>query len=714
MALKNTELIDKSKYISRDLSWLQFNDRVLDQARREHRTIYERLKFIAISESNLDEFFMIRVGSLYSYLDYKKQRRDYSGLREIPFKKLLFKTYKKLREEQSRVYCNLLKPLFKPNGFEIVMYKDLSEKDKSKADKYFCSTIFPMLTPMVYDSYHTFPTLANLRLVLGVVTKFEGDQADNKKLSFVQIPINIPRFFEIVRKDSIHFVPIEDIVSSNISALFRNVEILSKTLFRITRNGDFTLEESEDIESNFLEELRQKLRTRKSGRVVRLEYKGDADKWMLNQLMERWKIEDINISKVGEDDLIDYTGLKQVAEHTQWKDKLPEIPAPVKPLNFPEQGSRSIFEILKERDILLHHPYNTIEPVIELLEKSAVDPNTLAIKITIYRLANNSRISAALLKAAENGKHVSVLFEVKARFDEERNLEEAQKLQKAGCFVIYGVSNLKTHTKLLLIVRKEGKSVTRYVHLASGNYNEITSKLYTDIGLLTTDEVIAEDTNEFFNVITGHSFPTSYKNLLTAPREMRTKLIAMIENEAANALKGLPAGIVVKINSLQDKEVIDSLYAASKAGVPIKLIVRGICCLKPGKPGLSENIEVKSIVGDYLEHSRIYYFHNNNAPILYVGSADIMVRSFDRRMESLFRIDSPILKQQLINNLHWNLKDTVNSYILKDSGEYLPLYDSEERFNIHKAFYTVNKSIIKGITLFPEKKEEKEIIISEN
>jgi polyphosphate kinase len=351
---------------------------------------------------------------------------------------------------------------------------------------------------------------------------------------------------------------------------------------------------------------------------------------------------------------------------------------------------------------MLHHPYNSIEPVLEMLEKAADDVAVLSIKITIYRVAKDSRVTAALLRAAENGKHVAVLFEVKARFDEENNLREAQRLQQAGCFVIYGVSSLKTHTKLLLIVRKEeDDKVYRYVHLSSGNYNETTSRFYTDIGLLTSKEIYGQDVSEFFNVITGHSQPTAYRNLITSPRDMRIQLCNLVKREAENAKKGLSSGIVIKINSFQDKELIDELYLASQAGVQIKLIIRGICCLRPNRKGLSENIEVRSIVGEFLEHSRIYYFHNEGDPKIYIGSADAMVRSFDRRIESLFLLEDELLKKQATNNLAYNLKDNVNSYSMNEDGSYVKReINGEPPFNIHKEFYNVSKEIISAVKLF--------------
>lgn len=699
---KATQQIEESNYISRDLSWLQFNYRVLDQARHTDRSIFDRLKFLSITASNLDEFCTIRLGSLYNYLDYGKERFDYSGLREEPFRRLLLNETQRFYKDQNSYYIKKLKPLFRENGFIIARYQDLSIESIQRVNEFFYHTIFPMLTPMVFDNYHTFPVLMNNRLSFGVVTKNPVDSQNQLKVSFIQVPHNLPRFYEIATDEIVQFVPVEDIISNNIHHLFRNVEIASVNLFRINRNGDFTLEESEDIESNFLEDLKRKIKTRRSGRVVRLEVEENPDPWMMRLLKIQWDLDDYNIFPVPKEGMIDFTGLLQIVSHKEFKARRAPARDPIKPLNFPEQGTRDLFEVLKERDILLHHPYNSMEPVLELLEKAADDPYVLSIKITIYRVARESRVTAALLKAAENGKHVSVLFEVKARFDEENNLREAQRLQKAGCFVIYGVSSLKTHTKLLLIVRKEDDDkVYRYVHLSSGNYNESTSRLYVDIGLLTTREAYAQDVSEFFNVITGHSQPTTYRNLITSPRDMRIQLINLVQREAENARQGIPSGIVIKLNSFQDKEFIDELYAASQAGVPIKLIVRGMCCLRPGRKGISENIEVISIVGEYLEHSRIYYFHNAGNPRVYIGSADAMVRSFDRRIESLFQLEEDILKKQAINNLRYNLKDNVNSYTLLENGTYVVKeLDGEPAFNIHKEFYNVTKEIVMEARLF--------------
>ncbi len=689
--------IDQSDYISRDLSWLNFNFRVLDQARTAKRNIFEQLKFLAITASNLDEFFTIRIGSLYNYLDYSKERVDYSGLRSKPFRKMLLDKAQNFVKQQYEVF-NTIAEKFEENELRIVQIRDLKDTEKEKAELYFRKTIFPMLTPMVYDSHHAFPILRNQVLIFGVVTQ-NDDKSDNngkmaKKVSFVQMPQNLPRFYEIEREDEILFVPIEAIIKWQINRLYRNVKVLSVDLLRITRNGDFTLDESDDIEADFVNEIRSKIKTRRTGRVVRLETTNRYSEYLMRVLKEKLEIDDDNIFVA--DKLIDLTCLWQIIKHPDFKSLLPSVRQPVPPLSMQEAPEADLFEFLKERDVLLHHPYNSFDPVLRLLEQAAEDPKVLAIKLTIYRLAKNSRVTNALLKAAENGKHVSALFELKARFDEENNIHEAQRLQKAGCYVIYGFGSYKTHTKLLLIVRKEDDQVIRYAHISSGNYNEDTARLYTDIGLLTTNETYTEDLSEFFNVITGHSNPDSYKYLITAPRDMRNSLLELIENETDNAKKGLVAAIVIKINSLEDKQIIDALYKASQAGVKIQLIVRGICCIRPQRAGLSENITVCSIVGDFLEHTRIFYFHNNGAPKIYGGSADMMVRSFDKRVESLFLIADKILKKQIISMLNYNLKDNQNTYILQEDGHYTKreLKENEVVFDIHKAFFDIKEEEI--------------------
>ncbi|WP_420155764.1 polyphosphate kinase 1 [Siphonobacter sp.] len=700
---KVSSTIEQSPYLSRDLSWLAFNERVLDQVRNPQRTLFDRLKFLAITASNLDEFFSIRLGSLYNYLDYKKERIDYSGLREWPFRQTLLTMSQQFYEERNRIFREELLPLFPENELRLASWSDLTEGEAAAAIGHFDRTIFPMLTPMVYDQTHTFPSLIPRTLTFAVVTKnpyvTKKDQAE-KKLSFIQIPQNLPRFFVIDRVEEVVFLPMEEIVRHEIHKLYRNIEILNVSLLRIIRNGDFSVDDIDDVEDDIVDEIRQKVKNRRLGRVVKVAVEPNCSEWVINILKKKWEIDDLNIFYA--DQLIDFTSMWQVIRHPEFRDELPKSPSPVPALGLPRGPIDDIFSVIRERDIFLHHPYNNFEAVLQLLEQAAEDPNVLSIKLTVYRVAKNSRVTAALLKAAENGKNVAVLFEVKARFDEENNIREAERLQKAGCFVIYGIGRFKTHTKLLLIVRAEGDGVKRYAHLSSGNYNEDTAKLYTDVGLLTANEVYTSDVAEFFNVITGHSLPSSYQNLITAPGDMRNNLIELIRAEAANAKEGKPSGICLKINSLEDRETIDELYLASQAGVPIKLIVRGICCLRPGREGLSENITVRSIVGDFLEHTRLFYFHNEGEPKIYGGSADLMVRSFDKRIESLFLLVNPKVQQQAVQLLEYNMKDNVNAYTLKEDGTYAkcPRKADEEVFNIHEKFFEVTEASLPEAQLF--------------
>ena len=683
--------INQSNLISRDLSWLNFNYRVLDQAKNTSRGILDKLKFISIVASNFDEFFEIRVGSLYNYIDNNKTRIDYSGLREKPFRNYLLDQAQVFFEDYNNCYTNEILNSLKSKKIIIGDIDSLDDEGRKKVKKYFKKTIFPMLTPMVFDNLHSFPILMNKVLIFGVVTKSKIE-SNKQKISFIQVPLNIPRFFEYQIGDKYFFIPIEKIISKYITKFFRSVYVKSISLFRIIRNGDFTLEESEDIETNFLEELKQKLKDRKFSRVVRIEISNTFDDFLLESLKERFKLDDNNIMRLSTKSIIDMTSLNQIYEFDEFLNNSNEYPSPITPFDMEENYNKNSFEILTEKDVFLHHPYNSFEPVIKLLYEAAEDPNVLSIKITLYRTAKNSRVIDALLKAAENGKHVSVLFEVKARFDEESNLKNGYKLEKAGCYVIYGIGTLKTHTKLLLIVRREGKKVKNYAHMGTGNYNETTSRLYTDLSLMTSNQKYTKDALEFFNVITGHSVPDDYENLITAPIYMRDKILDLIEKEIKNSKSGLDAKICIKINSLQDKKVINKLYEASNNGVKICLIVRGICCLRPARKNLSQNIEVLSIVGDYLEHSRIYYFHNNSNPIIYSGSADIMIRSFKRRIESLFKINEESIIKQAITILNFNLKDNCNSYILNEDGSYTKKeIEKNQKFDLFKEFYSLKR-----------------------
>jgi len=688
----NSNIINQSNLISRDLSWLNFNYRVLDLVKDKNRGVLDKLKFLSIVSSNFDEFFEIRVGSLYNYIDNNKKRIDYSGMREEPFREFLLEQCSKFFNDFNTYFSDTIISELNKKKIFIGDLNNLDEEGQKRAKKYFKKTIFPMLTPMVFDNLHSFPILMNKVLIFGVVTKTK-DSSKKKKISFIQIPVNLPRFFEYKIDDNIFFIPIEKIISKYIDKFFRSVLIESVSLFRIIRNGDFTLEESEDIETNFLEELKQKLKDRKFSRVVRIEISKSFDDYLLKSLKERFKVDDLNIMRLKSNTILDYTSLNQIIDYNEFSELLPIYPSPIKSIDMEGDNEKRIFEILSNRDVFLHHPYNSFDPVIKLLNEAADDPNVLSIKITLYRTAKNSGVIDALLKAAEKGKHVSVLFEVKARFDEENNLRNGYKLEKAGCYVIYGIGSLKTHTKLLLIVRREGKKVKNYAHMGTGNYNETTSRLYTDLSLMTSNQKYTKDALEFFNVITGHSVPDDYENLITAPIYMRDKIISLIQGEIDTSLSGGEGKICIKINSLQDKDVINKLYEASNSGVKVCLIVRGICCLRPGREGLSENIKVLSVVGDYLEHSRLYYFHNGGNPIIYSGSADIMIRSFKRRIESLFKINEEFIKKEAITILNYNLRDNCNSYELNEDGSYSKREKGKNKeFNLFKEFYLLDRN----------------------
>ena len=479
---KSHEIQLKAKFISRDLSWLKFDERVLDQARDKSKSLFDRLKFLAITASNLDEFFTIRIGSLYNYIDFGKERTDYSGLREVPFKQMLISSAQEFSQEKHRLFVNEILPLFPENGLLLATYADLTTAEQAEVETYFNRTIYPMLTPMVFDHTHTFPSLLAKTLIFGVVTiggpekkVSKGKSERDRKISFVQIPLNLARFYVIEREDKIVFLPIEELIRQQLQVLYRNVEIESTTLFRITRNGDFDLVEHEDTETDFVDEIKKKIKDRRLGRVTRVEVEQEHSEFLLGEMLKRWSLEksDIFVKTA----ILDFTSFWQILKHSEFKGQMAVNPPVVPPLGLKSIQIGDIFDTMKRGDILLHHPYNNFEPVIQLLEQAADDPHVLAIKITLYRISKNSRIASALLRAAEQGKHVSVLFEVKARFDEENNIREATRLQKAGCFVIYGIPGLKTHTKLLQVIRNEGTHVMSYAHLSSGNYNEDTAKL---------------------------------------------------------------------------------------------------------------------------------------------------------------------------------------------------------------------------------------------
>ena len=711
---KINSIINSSEYISRDLSWVKFNLRVLDQVYKKGRLLSEQLKFLAISSTNADEFFMIRVGSLYNYIDNNQEKKEYSGLSTLDFKRKLYHDYKEFAHKQDMCYLHHIFPQLSQYDIRISLLKDIPESYRKEIKKEYENMLPSSLTPARYDKFHPLIEIPNKTLTYGIVSQ---DNEKKKVTSFFRMPFNInkgKRFLEIQIKNIIHFIPIEDIMRECMWSLYRNVEIISQTLCRITRNGDFLIEDLEDSEE-FVKEMKERIKKRNSGRVVRIQTLEKADILVLKLLQKELSLDkkiildDDIIIYSPPNSLLDYQCLWEISKHPRLSEspKNKTFNIPLNKKYYPNKltdiidKNEDIFSLLEKKSYLLHHPYDSFETVLYLLEMAAEDTYVTHIKITIYRLSKNSRVIEALKRARINGKDVTVLFEIKARFDEESNMEAADILQKIGCYVIRGIGAHKTHTKLLLIIKEENNTIKKYVHMASGNYNESTSQQYTDIGLLTSLEEYTTDITNFFIAITGHSFP-EYKNIITAPSNMRQSIIALINQEAENAQKKLPSGIAIKINSLQDKDTMDALYKASQAGVPIKLIVRGVCCIKPGISGLSENISVKSIVGEYLEHARIYYFHNNGNPKIYGGSADIMVRSFDKRVESLFCITDDYIKKQCISILHYNFQDNYNSYELKPDGTYHELIpkNGQPVFNCHEQFYNVSENMIYGANIF--------------
>lgn len=681
------------RYLSRELSSLKFNQRVLDQVSRPEKDTFERLKFLEISAANLDEFFMIKVGRLYNYLDYNWVWSNRLGLQLVPFLSQLLHETQAVFQEQHKVFVEQLCPMLEAQQINIVQeIATLSQSVQQQLQTYFEKTLFPILTPRAVHKHQRFPTLPGRTLILGVVLQPSSGANASRQVSFIQIPRNLPRFYRLHHGSTL--VPIEVIIQEHLSLLFPNRVIDSITLFRVTRDSNFLLDESDDIAANFVEELQRKLKKRNRSRVVRLELAASYDTWLVKFLQEEWKLASDNLFYVPSASLLDLTSVRGLIQHNSTRSQLL-----TSPLMLPDQGN--LLEMLKHQDILLHHPYNSVDILLNLLEQAADDSQVLAIKITIYRLASQSAIIAALVKAALQGKHVVVVIEIKARFDEENNIQAAQELEEAGCLVIYGTSKVKVHAKMLMILRQEQDKVTQYIHLATGNYNEETATGYADIGLLTTEESYARDVASFFNVITAHASAQAYENLLTAPFDLRDKLVTLIRKEAENAQKGLSAGIVIKVNALEDEAIIDELYQASSAGVPIRLIVRGVCCLVPQKKGLSEHITVRSIVGEFLEHSRIFYFHQQGLPKVYAGSADLMVRSFDKRIEVLFAIKNPVLQQQIMHILAYNLRDNVNSYLMNADGTYSKATaDDGAFFNIHTAFLHVTLAEVMEAKLF--------------
>lgn len=651
-------------YVNREMSWLEFNYRVLGEARDKTTPLFERLKFLSITASNLDEFFMVRVASLKDMVHAGYKKPDIAGLTASEQLELIGKKTHELVDDQYKTYNRMLLPLLKQNGLRIVTsHEELTPEEAEYVDRYFEKSVYPVLTPMAVDSSRPFPLIRNKSLnIAALVKKKKGE--DELDFAMVQVPSVLPRVVEIPSDGDKTVIYLEEVIERNIDKLFLNYDIICCHPFRVMRNADLSFDEDEA--EDLLKEIEKKLKRRQWGEVIRLDIEDKADKRLLKILKKELDVSGEAIYEINGP--LDLTVLMKVFGLDGFDQfKTPKhIPQPVPAL----MNDDDIFTNIRKNDILLFHPFETFEPVVDFIQKAAKDPDVLAIKQTLYRVSGNSPIIKALAEAADNGKQVSVLVELKARFDEENNIIWAKMLEKAGCHVIYGLLGLKTHSKITLVVRKEEDGIRRYVHLGTGNYNDSTAKLYTDCGLLTCDPLIGEDATAVFNMLSGYSEPLAWNKLSLAPLWLRGRFLRLIQREIKNAKNGKPARIVAKMNSLCDKEIIANLYEASCAGVKIHLIIRGICCLKAGVPGLSENITVCSIVGQFLEHSRIFLFENDGDPKLYMGSADWMPRNLDRRVEILFPVEDEELKKRLFHILEVQMEDNVKAQYLQPDGTY--------------------------------------------
>ncbi|SEV90160.1 RNA degradosome polyphosphate kinase [[Clostridium] fimetarium] len=658
------EMPISENYFNRELSWMQFNNRVLSEARDKNIPLFERLKFLSITASNLDEFVMIRVASLKDMVSAGYEKKDIAGMTPSIQLDKINELEHELVSLQYSTLNHILIPHLAQNDINIVSdFNKLNDKQKEFVDKYFENEVYPVLTPMAFDSSRPFPLIRNKTLnIASLLQRKNGD----KELDFatVQVPSVLPRIIQIPSEKGTTVILLEQIIEKNIQKLYLNYNVITSYPYRIMRNADFEIDE-EDV-ADLLQEIQKQIKKRQWGEAIKLEVEEKIDKRLLKMLKKNLKIEDKDIYYINGP--LDLTFLMKVYSIDGFDQlKSPKyMPQSVCGLNCDED----IFTQIKEGDILLHHPYESFEPVVDFIRKAANDPQVLAIKQTLYRVSGHSLIIASLAEAAERGKQVTVLVELKARFDEENNIIWAKKLEKAGCHVIYGLMGLKTHCKITLVVRREEDGIKRYVHLGTGNYNDSTAKLYTDLGLLTCANQIGEDATAVFNMISGYSEPLKWNKLSLAPIWLRDKFLYLIDREIKIATEGKSAHIIIKMNSLSDKRLIDELYKASCAGVKIDLIVRGICCLIPGVIGLSENITVRSIIGNFLEHARMFYFENGGYDDIYLGSADWMPRNLDKRVEIIFPVEDQNLKKEVLHILEIQLSDNEKSHILQTDGSY--------------------------------------------
>lgn len=653
-------------YENRELSWIKFDQRVLEEARDKNIPLLERVKFLSIVSSNLDEFFMVRVASLKDMVHANYKKKDIAGMTAQEQLVAINNDTRDMVNTQYSTYTRSIIPLLNNEGIYVIDSHELLSYEQGEfADRYFMESVYPVLTPMAVDASRPFPLIRNKTLNIAALL---ANKQNKKETVFatVQVPGVLPRLVQIPSVNNAkNFILLEQIIERNIGKLFSNYKVLCAYPYRIMRNADLTIDEEEA--SDLLKEIQNKLKMRQWGEVIRLEVEAGIDAKLLRFLKSEFKVADADVFEIPGP--IDLTVLMKLYgidgyDHLRYVQPVPQKVPEIEP-------GEDIFEAIRKSDIFLHHPYQTFDPVVDFIRQASQDPDVLAIKQTLYRVSGNSPIISSLAQAAENGKQVTVLVELKARFDEEHNIVWAKKLEQAGCHVIYGLVGLKTHSKIALVVRKEEDGIRRYVHLGTGNYNDSTAKLYTDCGIFTCKESIGEDATAVFNMLSGYSEPLSWNELILAPYWLRDKFLYLIKREIKHVKAGKEGRIIAKMNSLCDPGIIAALYEASAAGVKIDLIVRGICCLKVGIPGVSENISVISIVGNFLEHSRIFYFENGGNVDVYMGSADWMPRNLDRRVEIIFPVLEDSLKEKAIHILDVELKDNVKARVLESDGNYV-------------------------------------------
>ncbi|MFF2092001.1 polyphosphate kinase 1 [Paenibacillus sp. NPDC058174] len=656
-----------SHYVNRDLSWMEFNRRVLQEAQDVNNPLLERVKFLAIVSSNLDEFMSVRVAGIQDQIRAGYTRTDFTGYTPAGLWKRLIKRSTQMVQDQYKTYREVFRALGR-EGISIRSIDELTISQNKAVSEYFHEIVFPVLTPMAVDQSRPFPLLHTKELYLSVLLSKNNEPEDEEPLfAIVQVPSILPRFVPLpgrMNSKKTEFVLLEDIIEQYIDTMFNGYTPIAVHPFRLTRNADLSL--NEDDAEDLLAEIEKELRRRRWGVPVRLEVDKGMHPYALELLKEELEIED-NIIEI--DGPLDLSFLMKFSLTIPGHDNLRyERLEPVYPQEFEETDD--MFEVVRQRDVLMYHPYESFDAVNDFVLQAAYDDDVLAIKMTLYRVSGHSALVQALAKAAESGKQVTVVVELKARFDEERNIAWARQLEKAGCHVVYGLVGLKTHAKIMLVVRREQGTLRRYVHVGTGNYNDSTATLYTDIGLFTSHPIIGGDASALFNEVTGYSSPYDWKAFGVAPTDLKEKLFRLIDRERDNALAGKPARIIAKMNSLSNQEMIDKLYEASAAGVSIVLIVRGVCCLRPGVPGRSDNIKVISIVDRFLEHARVMYFNNGGDEEVYLSSADWMTRNLTRRIELMCPVFDPELRRTLINMLQLNLNDNVKARELQPNGSY--------------------------------------------